>query len=571
VDRITKSLLEEFSEEYDLKSKDESVKFEHFAAHLCISRNYPETFATGDVVTGSGADLGIDAIAVIANGSLVTEADEIDQLIDQNGYLDVTFIFVQAEKSESFDVSKLGNFCAGILDFFSEESEAPRNEAVIHAAGIMAAVYDKSSRFKRGNPAAKIYYVTAGKWTDDRALCARRDSEIARLQNLSIFREVEFSPIGAEEIQRLYSQTKNSISRSFEFPAKIVIPAIPGVNEAYLGLVPASEFLKLVQDDSGNIIKSIFYDNVRDWQDYNPVNSGMKETLLDPLAKSRFALLNNGITVIAKDLRVTGTRVAIEDYQVVNGCQTSHVLQDNATTLDGTVLVPLRLISTQDEDVITSIITATNRQTAVKEEQLLALSEFQKKLENFFQTFETSQRLYYERRSRQYNGLTGIEKTRIVTLQGLIRSYAAMFGDEPHRTTKDYKRLLERVGKSIFVHGDKLEPYYIAAYAAYRLEYLFRNGSIDAKFKPARFQILYALRLLKGGVKLPRRNSREMERFCEPLIELLADGRKMQKAFQDAVDLVSEVSGIGIDDKVRTQGFTESLRSTFERRATRKK
>lgn len=568
VDRITTSLLNEFAAEYDLGKSDDSKKFEHFAAHLCVSRSFSDTFATGDVVTGGGADLGIDAIAMIVNGSLVTEADEVLQLVEQNGYLDVTFIFVQAEKSESFDVAKLGNFCSGILEFFSDTPVAPRNNSIEQAERVMAAIYEKSSKFKRGNPVCKIFYVTAGKWTEDRALCARRDSEIARLDQLSIFREVEFTPVGAEEIQRLYNQTKNSISRTFEFPLKNVIPSMPGVSEAYLGLVPAKEFLKIVQDESGNIMKSIFYDNVRDWQDYNAVNTGIKDTLRDATSRSRFVLMNNGITVIAKDLRVTGTRVAIEDYQVVNGCQTSHVLQDNSSDLDASVMVPLRLIATQDENIITSIITATNRQTAVREEQLLALSEFQKKLENFFQTFEESRRLYYERRSRQYNGLSGIEKTRIVTLQGLIRSYVSMFADEPHRTTKDYKRLVERVGKTIFVPDDKLEPYYVAAYAAYRLEYLFRSGSIDAAYKPARFQILFALRLLKAGAKLPRRNSREMERFCEPLMELLADSRKMQRAFKDAVALVEEVSGGTIDDRVRTQGFTEALRKVGSRKKT---
>jgi hypothetical protein len=70
------------------------------------------------------------------------------------------------------------------------------------------------------------------------------------------------------------------------------------------------------------------------------------------------------------------------------------------------------VISTQDEDVIASIIKATNRQTEVKEEQLLAISEFQKKLEAYFQTFENGKRLYYERRSRQYNSAAGIEKNK---------------------------------------------------------------------------------------------------------------------------------------------------------------
>ena len=78
-------------------------------------------------------------------------------------------------------------------------------------------------------------------------------------------------------------------------------------------------------------------------------------------------------------------------------------------------MVPFRLIATQDESVTASIIKATNRQTEVKEEHLLALSDFGKKLEQFFQTFPNGKRLFYERRSRQFNSVSGIEKTRIVT------------------------------------------------------------------------------------------------------------------------------------------------------------
>lgn len=160
-------------------------------------------------------------------------------------------------------------------------------------------------------------------------------------------------------------------------------------------LVPAREFVRLLQDDGGEIIKSLFYDNVRDFQDFNPVNSEIKQTLESNNLRRKFVLMNNGITVIAKTPRATGNRFLIEDYQLVNGCQTSHVLFSQKDLLsDDSVVVPLRLIATQDENVTGAIIKATNRQTEVREDQLLALSDFQKKLEAFFQAFPEGRRLY---------------------------------------------------------------------------------------------------------------------------------------------------------------------------------
>jgi hypothetical protein len=54
------------------------------------------------------------------------------------------------------------------------------------------------------------------------------------------------------------------------------------------------------------------------------------------------------------------------------------VLVENEAAVDDTVMIPLRLISTQDEGVIESIIRATNRQTEVKKEQFFAVTEFAK-------------------------------------------------------------------------------------------------------------------------------------------------------------------------------------------------
>lgn len=323
-----------------------------------------------------------------------------------------------------------------------------------------------------------------------------------------------------------------------------------------------SEFIKLLQDDGGGINKSLFYDNVRDWQDYNPVNTEIKRTLDSPDERLRFALMNNGVTIIAKTLRPTGDRFYIEDFQIVNGCQTSHVLFNEQSNLDDKVMVPLRVISTQDENVINSIIKATNRQTEVKTEQLLALSDFQKKLELYFESFDAPKVLHYERRSRQFNNQSGIEKTRIVSPANLIRAFASMFLEEPHRTTRNFSGLLDQVGKNIFVADHKLEPYYVSAFALYQLEYIFRNQMLDAKFKPARFQILMTARLLLDKRPLPRYNSNEMSRYCGDALELWWEGWSALDLLTMASEMVEQVSGGNLHrDHIRTQPFTESLKA----------
>jgi hypothetical protein len=508
MDRITEALLAEFSTEYGLTHLSEGKRFEHFICHLIVGDEQSETFDTADVVVGDGkdtkggADTGIDGVAVIINGDLISEMEELEDQAERVGFLDVEFVFIQSDIGSSFDGAKIGTFGFGVLDFFRDEPQLKRNNKVAEIAEIRQAVYTKSSKFKRGNPVCKMFYVTTGKVLEDSTLDARAKTVKLDLENTGLFREVEFVRLGAEGVQRMYQRSKNSISTAFKFLSKVTIGgSISGVSQAYSGYLPWSEYKKIIISESGSLQRSLFFDNVRDWQDYNDVNSEIRATLRSG-TKNRFVLMNNGITVIAKTMQLTGDNFVLEDYQIVNGCQTSHVLYDERESLDDSVLIPFRLISTKDEDVTNAIIRATNRQTAVKEDQFLALEQYGKTLELFFKSYPPAQRLYFERRSKQYDTLN-IEKTRVITFANMIRAFASMFLNEPHRATRNYGALKNKVGKEIFAPDQRMEPYYIAALALYKLEFFFRNGHLGSQYKPARFHILLALRILAAGYDMP--------------------------------------------------------------------
>jgi hypothetical protein len=197
----------------------------------------------------------------------------------------------------------------------------------------------------------------------------------------------------------------------------------------------------------------------------------------------------------------------------------------------------------------------------VKDEQFFAVTEFAKKVELFFQSFADTKKLYYERRSHQFDALP-IEKTRIVTPGSLIKAFAAMYREEPHSTTRNYGRLIDQIGKSIFLDEHKLDPYYVSAFAAYKLEYLFRSQAIDASLKPARYQILLAFRLIANAAPLPRMNANEMERHCRVICDILWDSSKCFTYFRHAADAVSTVAAGNFDsDNIRVLPFTERVLS----------
>jgi hypothetical protein len=154
MDRITSALLTEFSASFGIEKLDESDRFERFSSYLATRRHYSEAaFDPSEIATGSGGDTGIDGIAIIVNNNLVTDVGTIEDLVDVNGYLDVSFVFVQSETSSGFDTAKIGQFAFGVKDFFGA-GKLPRNDAVANAVEIMEEIYRRSGKFSKGNPPA---------------------------------------------------------------------------------------------------------------------------------------------------------------------------------------------------------------------------------------------------------------------------------------------------------------------------------------------------------------------------------------------------------------------------------
>lgn len=560
MDRITKSLLTEFQQAQSLTALDESAAFERLGNHCVVSGELSDTFNVEDVSSGGGNDIGTDGIAIIANGVLATSVDDIEDVGNANGYLDVDFVFVQSKTSPSFSAADVGSFGFGIADFFSETPKLPQNDFVKAARAISVAVFDRAHLFTRQKPTCKLYYVTTGSWQDDVQVVARFTSAVDDLKATGLFSAVTYFPIDADRLLKLYQATKNRIAREFVFANKTVLPSIDGVSEAYLGVLPASEYLKLISDDFGGIRKSVFYDNVRDFQGDNDVNKDIASTLRSSQVSGRFALLNNGVTVVAKSLRTVGNRFFIEDYQIVNGCQTSHVLYNERAMIGDNVFVPVKVIGTADDGIISAVIKCTNSQTEIRPEQLHALSDVQKRLESYFASFGEKQRLYYERRSQQYNNVAGVEKVRIITVQQQIRAFSSMFLNEPHRATRSYASLLKRIGSGIFSAEHKLEPYYTSALAHYRLEYFFRSNQLDARYKAARYQLLMAVRCILAGKEMPSLAANKMEKYCETLMTSLWDDKLAIKAFVGASNIVDATCGGSLDfDTLRTESFTSNV------------
>jgi hypothetical protein len=551
MDRITESLINELLTTLEIKTEGESKDFEKLANYTVVSNEYNKTFDIEAVTVGEGNDTGIDGIAIIVNGQLIDSLDEVDDLLEKNNFLEIEYIFVQSKTSSSFDSSEINTFIFGVQDFFSLKPKLVRNEDIKRFAEISNYIFQKAPKF-RENPTIKLFYVTTGKWTNDTNLRAVIDSGVNSLEQTNLFEVVSFTPFGAKELATSYRKSKESISTTITFNNRITIPKINGVSQAYIGLLPFNEFLKIVADDD-DILLNVFEDNVRDFQgDNNDVNGGIATTITNNDSEI-FSVLNNGVTIVASSISPTGDQFTISDYQIVNGCQTSNVLYNNRKSANiSKVSVPIKLIATTDEEVKTRITLATNNQTPIKKEQLAALTQFQRSLEQYYNSFTGDAKIYYERRSKQFNSDNSVLKSRIITVPYQIKSFAGMFLDEPHSVTSYFGSIVRRLneGKApIFDKDHTFSPYYTSAFTYYKLESLFKKGSIDSSYKKVRFHILMLFRILYGKEPLPPFNStRKMDKYCEDLQAILNDESKALKAFKKCIEVIDN-SGFDKSDK----------------------
>ena len=550
---LVRSLVDEFLAAQG--TINDGRDFEQFVSYSIISREYGRIFDLDSIIVGDGNDTGIDALAIIVNGYLVEEEDEINDLLSKNGYLNIKYIFIQAKSSEAFDASEINNFIFGVKDFFKETPALICNDDISRKRQLSQYLFRHASRFEP-NPICSLFYVSTGRFTNDlQDHTAVMEQGKNDLLSLDFFSSVNAKILGASEISECYKKSKRALSTTIYFSNKVTLPTITDVQVAYIGILPLSEFSKLITEDSVDIA-NVFEDNVRDFQSLNNTVNLSISTTLDGDGYSLFPLLNNGVTIVASSIKATGDNLTIFDYQIVNGCQTSNVLFQHLKKEELTGLsVPIKLIITEDEGIKNNITVATNSQTPIKREQLTALTDLQRQLEQFYKASKKIEELYYERRSRQYdNASPSIPQSRIITISNQIKSFSAMYYKNPHRVTSYFGSLTKNIGtdkSDIFNIRHRLLPYYVAGFTYFRLESCFRNGTIDRKYKKVRYFLLMLFKLLLQPQEVNStilNSDKRAEKYCAPMIDVLKNNDECVKTFIAATEVI-EKSKVDFNDK----------------------
>lgn len=493
-DEILKSYVRDFGAQYALEAKSEPEQFERFVNFCIISKQYPRDFDFEDLSIGGGADSGIDGVAIIVNGNIVQEPEEIDYFLSRNGSLNASFSFVQSKTSAKFNGAQILNFLAGIRNFFSDKSAIPENDGVQKLRSIKDRIY-KNSISLDGPPALDLFFVTTGVWEEPEHINGFVANEIKILRERSLFGDLNFQCVDAERIKQIYRDVRGRSLREVEFPSLVALPEIQGVRQSFVGSLSVSEYLKLVTDSEGSLRLNLFYDNVRDFQGQNSVNREIDATLKSGFGQAALAIYNNGITIIAKKVERISGKVKLTDYQIVNGCQTSHVIFANRDHINPASHIVVKVIETVDQEIAVNVIKATNRQTEVKVEAFESLSPFHKDLEEYYKARATARKypIFYERRSKQYENIPSIKSSQVVTLSAQIKAFVSACLSQPQSTHRYFGEILDSNREKMFVVGDSLEQYYTAAAILNRLEGLFKKNVIRSRYKGYKYHLVFML------------------------------------------------------------------------------
>jgi AIPR protein len=122
-----------------------------------------------------------------------------------------------------------------------------------------------------------------------------------------------------------------------------------------------------------------------------------------------FPLFHNGITVIADKIHITEDRIRIENYFVVNGCQSLSELHNNGGHLTDDLRILVKLIKIESSSPLSELVTTfSNNQNGVKARDFKSNNPIQIRLQNEIRRKYGSEFHYEVKRGEDSKGLTTI-------------------------------------------------------------------------------------------------------------------------------------------------------------------
>lgn len=154
--------------------------------------------------------------------------------------------------------------------------------------------------------------------------------------------------------------------------------------KAVIAPVKATQLVNL----KGIADQSLFAFNVRGPLGKTQVNKDIVKSINNPSTHKLFPLFHNGITIIVRQLSMTSDVINVQDYYVVNGCQSLNALYEHKTSLSDDLRILCKFITMEPTSSLSEMVTRySNNQNGVKARDFMSNNPTQIRLQNEFDAF----------------------------------------------------------------------------------------------------------------------------------------------------------------------------------------
>ena len=489
---LLESLIEQEFQNNDNYSSI-SDYFEFFSASQILKNQGLSDDEVDNGIVGKGLDGGCDSIYLFLNNLLITP-DVVEHISAPKDSI-LEMIIIQSKKTTSFGedaVMKWKTISGNLLDLSKTTTDfmTRYNADVLEAFTTFRDTYTRliTSRVKLK---FKFYYATLASELHPNVIQQAEELKdtIKRLFPNAV---VEVTFVDSDALFDMYNAViENRVNLKFAD-----IPISPN-QKNYIALVDLKSYFNFIVNDEGDVRKSFFDSNVRDYQGKNNVNSSISETL-HRADDNDFWWLNNGVTVLASEATLVNNReLQIVNPEIVNGLQTSmeiyNYFSENREALESEKRsILLRIIVPDNEESRDQIIFATNNQTNIPKATLRVTDPIHLQIEMYFK----SRGLFYDRRKNYYKN-QGRKPAEIVGVSFLAQCLITIFLKKPDYARARPSTLLndEKTYNELYEKNNDLEVFYRVALLGKKIQRNVRSGSdySSAEKSDILYYVLYAV------------------------------------------------------------------------------
>ena len=489
---LLESLIEQEFQNNDNYSSI-SDYFEFFSASQILKNQGLSDDEVDNGIVGKGLDGGCDSIYLFLNNLLITP-DVVEHISAPKDSI-LEMIIIQSKKTTSFGedaVMKWKTISGNLLDLSKTTTDfmTRYNADVLEAFTTFRDTYTRliTSRVKLK---FKFYYATLASELHPNVIQQAEELKDT-IKGLFPNAVVEVIFVDSDALFDMYNAViENRVNLKFAD-----IPISPN-QKNYIALVDLKSYFNFIVNDEGDVRKSFFDSNVRDYQGKNNVNSSISETL-HRADDNDFWWLNNGVTVLASEATLVNNReLQIVNPEIVNGLQTSmeiyNYFSENREALESEKRsILLRIIVPDNEESRDQIIFATNNQTNIPKATLRVTDPIHLQIEMYFK----SRGLFYDRRKNYYKN-QGRKPAEIVGVSFLAQCLITIFLKKPDYARARPSTLLndEKTYNELYEKNNDLEVFYRVALLGKKIQKNVKSGSdySSAEKSDILYYVLYAV------------------------------------------------------------------------------